>query len=174
MKTLLFATLAIAATAVLFAVPHADPDARANELIRTLHLSVLPKESGYLGIIGVSSQRVALDGHYLAVQSQNYYMLTRDLPINYLHWLAPDDTHILVEGGPVDHFIFHPDGRAEKFTLGVDFAAGQRPVIAVPGGYWKALRLHPGASYALAVVADGKVHLYPGKNKDGRVARAVR
>jgi predicted cupin superfamily sugar epimerase len=90
-----------------------------------------------------------MDGRALAVQSQNYYMLTRDLPINYLHWLAPDDTHILIEGGPVDYFIFHPDGRAEKVTLGMDLAAGQRPVVAVPGGCWKALRLHAGANYAL-------------------------
>ena len=64
-------------------------------------------------------------------------MLTRDRPTNYLHWLAPDDTHILIEGGPVDYFIFHPDGHAEKITLGRDVAVGQRPVIAVPGGCWK-------------------------------------
>ena len=49
----------------------------------------------------------------------------------------------------MDYFIFHPDGRAEKVTLGMDVAAGQRPVVAVPGGCWKALRLHTGASYAL-------------------------
>jgi predicted cupin superfamily sugar epimerase len=124
-------------------------DERARELIRTLNLTVLPKESGYLGLIGESAQKVNVDGRTLAVQSQVYYMLTRDRPVNYLHWLAPDDTHILIEGGPVDYFIFHPDGRAEKFTLGTDVAAGQRPVIAVPGNCWKALRLHDGASYAL-------------------------
>jgi predicted cupin superfamily sugar epimerase len=76
-------------------------------------------------------------------------MLTDDRPINYLHWLAPDDTHILIEGGPVDYFIFHPDGHAEMVTLGRDVAAGQRPLVAVPGGCWKALRLHKGAHYAL-------------------------
>jgi hypothetical protein len=76
-------------------------------------------------------------------------MLTRERPVNYLHWLASDDTHILIEGGPVDYFIFHPDGRAEMRTLGTDVAAGQQPLIAVPGSCWKALRLHPGANYAL-------------------------
>jgi uncharacterized protein len=126
-------------------------DARAQELIRTLKLTVLPRESGYLGIIGVSAQKVDVGGRMLAVQSQNYYMLTHERPINYLHWLAPDDTHILVEGGPVDYFIFHPDGTAEKVTLGFDYAAGQRPVVAVPGGCWKALKLHEGASFALMV-----------------------
>ena len=124
-------------------------DARAQELIRELKLQVLPKESGYLGIIGRSAQVVSVHGRELAVQSQNYYMLTIDRPINYLHWLEPDDTHILIEGGPVDYFIFHPDGRAEKVTLGMNLAAGERPVVAVPGGCWKALRLHEGVKYAL-------------------------
>ena len=124
-------------------------DTRAQELIRLLNLHVLPKESGYLGIIGKSAQQVTASGRTLAAQSQNYYMLTRERPINYLHWLAPDDTHILIEGGPVDYFFFHPDGRAEKRTLGLDLAHGERPVIAIPGGCSKALRLHDGAGYAL-------------------------
>jgi uncharacterized protein len=146
---LMIAAILFAGVAVLRAAPQAGTDARARELIQTLHLTVLPKESGYLGIIGRSEQMVNMDGRTLAVQSQNYYMLTRERPINYLHWLVPDDTHILIEGGPVDYFIFHPDGRAEKVTLGLDLAAGQRPVVAVPGGCWKALRLRDGASYAL-------------------------
>ena len=124
-------------------------DARARELIETLHLSVLPKESGYLGLIGESAQKAQIDGKALKVQSQVYYMLTRERPMNYLHWLASDDTHILIEGGPVDYFIFHPDGRVERFVLGRDVKAGERPVVAVPGGCWKALRLHDGARYAL-------------------------
>src|SRR5712692_4397980 len=154
MQRLLLAVIVVAGVvAGLLAGPPPPPpvpsDARARELIRVLKLEVLPRESGYLGIIGRSAQTVNVDGRTLAVQSQNYYMLTRDRPVNYLHWLAPDDTHILLEGGPVDYFIFHPDGRAEKVTLGLDLAAGQRPVVAVPGGCWKALRLHDGARYAL-------------------------
>src|SRR4029077_7131562 len=100
-------------------------DVRAKQLIAELGLKVLSKESGYLGIIGVSGLKVNVGGRELAVQSQNYYMLTRERPINYLHRLEPDDTQILVEGGPVDYFVFHPDGRAEKFTLGMNLAAGE-------------------------------------------------
>jgi predicted cupin superfamily sugar epimerase len=151
MKLFLLAAICVAGMGVLQAATPAATDVRAKELIRTLKLSLLPKESGYLGIIGVSAQKVNVGGRMLAVQSQNYYMLTRDKPINYLHRLEPDDTHILVEGGPVDYFIFHPDGHVEKVTLGFDYAAGQRPVVAVPGGCWKALRLHDGARYALMV-----------------------
>jgi predicted cupin superfamily sugar epimerase len=143
------ANLFLAACTAAFAAAPVGTDARALELIRALHLSVLPKESGYLGLIGESAQKAAIDGRRMAIQSQVYYMLTRDRPINYLHWLAPDDTHILIEGGPVDYFIFHPDGRVERFVLGRDVAAKERPVVAVPGGCWKALRLHRGASYAL-------------------------
>jgi predicted cupin superfamily sugar epimerase len=146
---LIVGVMAIAGVIALRAAPQTGSDARAREVIQTLHLTVLPKESGYLGIIGRSEQMVNVEGRALAVQSQNYYMLTRERPINYLHWLVPGDTHILIEGGPVDYFIFHPDGRAEKVTLGLDLAAGQRPVVAVPGGCWKALRLRDGASYAL-------------------------
>jgi predicted cupin superfamily sugar epimerase len=151
MKTLLALAMAVAGLAAFLATRStgARSDARALELIQKLNLHVLPKESGYLGIIGVSKQMTAIDGRSLALQSQNYYMLTRDRPINYLHWLAPDDTHILIEGGPVDYFIFYPDGHAEKLVLGMDLDAGQRLVVAVPGGCWKALKLHDGVSYAL-------------------------
>jgi uncharacterized protein len=149
MKYMLIFTMLIGSVVAVRAAPQTGTDARAREIIKELHLTVLPKESGYLGIVGVSPQKVSVDGRELAVQSQNYYMLTRERPINYLHRLVPADTHILIEGGPVDYFIFHPDGHTEKVTLGFDFAAGQRPVVAVPGGCWKALKLHEGASYAL-------------------------
>ena len=150
----LLAIIAVIALAWILLAPKKvkatpSPDARATQIIHDLNLKPLPKESGYLGIIGVSDQILTDHGRQLADQSQNYYLLTRDKPINYLHWLEPDDTHILIEGGPVDYFIFHPDGRAEKITLGMNLAAGERPVVAVPGGCWKALRLHDGASYAL-------------------------
>ena len=149
MKTILLCLLTLFGfVSIAFRTP-TEADARARELIQKLHLAVLPKESGYLGIIGVSAERITVNGRPLAVQSQNYYMLTRGLPINYLHRLEPNDTHVLIEGGPVDYFIFHPDGRAESITLGMDLDAGQVPVIAVPGGCWKVLKLREGASYAL-------------------------
>jgi predicted cupin superfamily sugar epimerase len=149
MRKLLGILVALATLTTAYAASPIGTDARARELIATLHLSELKGESGYLGLIGDSAQKVQIDGQSLKVQSQVYYMLTRDRPINYLHWLASDDTHILIEGGPVDYFIFHPDGTVEKQVLGRDLSAGQRPVVAVPGNCWKALRLHPGVRYAL-------------------------
>ncbi len=145
-------SVAVALCLLLFLSAHAQQvgsEARGQQILRELKLKVLPKESGYLGVIGVTPQTVVVDGRRLAVQSQNYYMLTSERPINYLHWLAPADTHILIEGGPVDYYIFHPEGRVEKVTLGMDLAEGERPVVAVPPGCWKALVLRPGAKYAL-------------------------
>ncbi|SEG62806.1 Predicted sugar epimerase, cupin superfamily [Bryocella elongata] len=135
--------------ASLIAQSPQETNPRVRELIHELHLSVLPRESGYLGIIGVTPLQADVHGRSLSVQSQNYYMLTRALPINFLHRLEPADTHILIEGGPVDYYIFHPDGHVEKQTLGRDLAHGERPVIAVPPGCAKALVLRPGATYAL-------------------------
>ncbi len=91
-RLVIMVVIGLAALASLHAAPQAGSNARAKELIRRLNLQVLPKESGYLGIVGRSAQKGTVGGQQLAVQSQNYYMLTRDRPINYLHWLAPDDT----------------------------------------------------------------------------------
>lgn len=126
-------------------------DPRARELIRTLGLAPLPGESGYIGLIGRSALQVSLEGHTLAAQSQVYYLLTREVPVNFLHRVASEDTHVLVDGGPVDYFVFHEGGRAEKVTLGRDHEAGERLAFAVPAGAAKALRLHEAAGYALMV-----------------------
>jgi predicted cupin superfamily sugar epimerase len=127
----------------------APTDPRARDLIASYGMTYLPGESGYLAFIGRSPLKVTVDGQSLDAQNQIYYLLTREAPTNYLHWLADDDTHILLEGGPLDYFIFHPDGRVEKRTLGRDRAKGEELVIAVPAGCWKALRLHPGVGFAL-------------------------
>ena len=134
---------------LLRAEPPAPAEARARELMTALKLEYLPGESGYFGLLGRSALSVDQDGRKLAAQSRIYYLLTAEAPVNYLHWLASDDTHVLLEGGPVDYFIFHPDGSVAKVTLGRDLAAGQQLVVAIPGGSWKALRLHRGAGYVL-------------------------
>lgn len=141
--------LLLAAALPLSAEPPAPSDPRARELMAALKLEFLPGESGYFGFLGQSAQPVTQDGRTLPAQSRIYYMLTAEAPVNYLHWLASDDTHLLLEGGPVDYFIFHPDGAVEKVTLGRDASAGQQLIVAIPGNCWKALRLHPGAKYVL-------------------------
>jgi hypothetical protein len=89
----------------------------------------------------VLAQNTNIDGRAFAVQSQNY-VLTRERPINYLLRLVPDDTHILIAGGPVDYLFSCGWARGEDH-FGHEFG-GERPVVAVRGGCWKALRLRDG------------------------------
>lgn len=49
----------------------------------------------------------------------------------------------------MEYYVFHRDGEAEKVVLGRDFAGGQTPIVAVPGGCWKGLRLCAGVEFAL-------------------------
>ena len=125
---------------------------RAKQIIEQLNLVELPRESG-LYQLAVTSQIQVLtqesEKENLAVQNSIYYMLTEDYPVNYLHWLSPDDTHILVEGDPVDYYLFFPDGHVEKQTIGRDLSAGQRHFVFAPGGCWKALKICPGTVFAL-------------------------
>ncbi|HWA86080.1 MAG TPA: cupin domain-containing protein [Opitutus sp.] len=122
---------------------------RARELIAALQLEFLPGESGWFAPAGRSDLQVSIAGRTLAAHSRIFYLLTRELPLNYLHRLESDDTHVLVEGGPVDYFVFRADGRAERQTVGGNLAAGHTPMISVRAGDWKALRLAPEADYAL-------------------------
>ena len=123
---------------------------RARALITTLNLSYLPHESGYIGLLGTSPHTItSSSGLPIAAQSHNYYMLTNVLDVNYLHWLESDDVHVLVEGGPVEYFVFYPDERVERKVLGREFEKGETAVVAVPGGCWKGLRLCEGVDFAL-------------------------
>jgi predicted cupin superfamily sugar epimerase len=55
--------------------------------------------------------------------------------------LEPDDTTNLIEGGPVDYFIFHPDGRAEEITLGFNVAQ-----VKGQSSPWAAVGRHSGCT----------------------------
>ncbi len=129
--------------------PPFPANAHARGLIDTYHLQYLPGESGYFGQLTISALDVAAEGKALKAHSSIYYLLTREAPVNYLHRLDSDDVHVLLEGGPVEYLIFHPDGKVERRVLGRDLQAGETLMISIPGGCWKALRLLPSAPYAL-------------------------
>ena len=124
-----------------------DPEFLAKEL----GLNFMPEESGRFSSIGRSKIMVAEAGsdRCLAANNSIYYLLTPQYPINYLHWLLSDDTHILCQGGPVDYYTFGPEGEAKHQVLGQDLKAGQRFAILIHGNSWKALKLHPDCPYAL-------------------------
>ena len=78
-----------------------------------------------------------------------YYLLDAERPVNVWHRLDSDDTHVLIDGGPVEYVLLHDDRAPARVVLGRDLAAGQTPVLTAPGGSWKALRLLDPDGFAL-------------------------
>lgn len=120
----------------------------SDNIIKKLGLKCLEGESGYLGKIRTSSIGVCHRLRCLKANNTVYYLLNREKPINYLHWLEPDDTHILCDGGPVKYYVFHPDGSVKRYLLSKNILEEPpetdlepRPVLTIPGGCWKALEL---------------------------------
>jgi predicted cupin superfamily sugar epimerase len=122
---------------------------RREELISRLHLRELPGESGRFAEVSISGLQVESSGGALRAHSSIHYLLDRAMPVNFLHRLESDDVHVLCEGGPVDYFLFHPDGRSERVTLGRDLSLGHRFLLAIPAGTWKALVLQEDEDYVL-------------------------
>jgi predicted cupin superfamily sugar epimerase len=126
-------------------------DGRAEEIIKALDLRPIPKESGLRGVIGRTLPETLVEGKPMAVQSRNYFMLTRALPVRFVHRLESEETHILVEGGTVDVYVFCNNGRAEKQTMTHAFTKDDEPIAVVPPGCFQAEVLRPEADFALMV-----------------------
>jgi len=118
---------------------------RKDEIIRSLDLKEMNLESGLYSVVGVSN----IEHGGQSANNVIYFMLTREMPISYLHHMQSDDVQILIEGGPADYFMFRDDGSCGVQTMGRDIAGGQNPIISVPGGTAKALVLHDDAEYLL-------------------------
>lgn len=131
--------------------PSANEPPSIRALIERFDMHYLEGESGYYGLRENSAFEGAFDGTILPAQSSIYYLLTAQLPTNFLHWLASEDTHILVSGGPADYYIFLETGEVQKVTLGTDYNAGQLPAVTVPARSYKAIQLQPGAEHAFFV-----------------------
>ncbi len=108
-------------------------------------------ESGFLAKITTSEIEVIQSGRTFKANSSIYYMLTKEYPINYLHWLAMDDIHIICKGGPVSYYVFNEDGTSKQYFVGADISKGELLTLTIPAGSWKALKLHEGVEFALMV-----------------------
>ena len=118
---------------------------RINELRSTLGLTEMNLESGLFQVVNVSDVELGEQ----PVNNVIYFMLTRTMPQSHLHYMESDDVQILIEGGPVDYYLFAKDGSCEKVTMGYDVSIGQRPIVIAPAGSAKALILHENASHLL-------------------------
>ena len=85
----------------------------------------------------------------LTAFSAAYYLLDAQRPVNLWHRLDSDDTHVLIDGGPVEYVLLHDDHAPTRLVLGRDLTAGQTPMLTAAGGSWKALRLLDPDGFAL-------------------------
>jgi predicted cupin superfamily sugar epimerase len=58
-----------------------------------------------------------------------------------------EELWLIHEGRLLVH-VLEPAGTHHLLRLGADFAAGERPVVAVPAGYWQAAELPEGTPFA--------------------------
>lgn len=123
---------------------------RERLLIEKLNMKHLNLEAGLFGFVRESDLEVRSDNETLAASNLIYLMLNQDEPINYIQMLESDDTQVLIEGGPADYYLFYPDGRSEKFTMGRDIENGEQFAVPAPGGTAKAIVLQEGVDYMLA------------------------
>jgi uncharacterized protein len=126
-----------------------ESDSRIKELTSGLNLIHLNAEAGLFSVIQVSDLEVTCADARSPVSNAIYFMLTREEPQNYVHWLYSDDYQTFIEGGPADYYIFHSNGSTEKFTMGRDIESGQTLVVPCPANSAKAIVLHEDASHLL-------------------------
>lgn len=123
-----------------------SPHPRAASWIDRLGLQVLEGESGWWAGRFVSAlPHPDSSGTPTTACNAIYYLLEPTRPINAWHVLASDDTHVLIDGGPVEYLVVAPDGEVQRIVMD----AVRNPMITVPAGSYKALRLVDSDGFAL-------------------------
>jgi uncharacterized protein len=99
-----------------------DPDA----IVRLLGLVPLEPEGGFVGQTYLDERASAI--HYLMA----------DGAVSGLHRLEHLEIWAWHAGSPARFLLVSPSGEVSEPLLGPDLAAGQRPQVIVPGGWWQA------------------------------------
>jgi predicted cupin superfamily sugar epimerase len=97
----------------------------AAEVIEYLALEPLPAEGGMWA-------QTWRDEYSSAI----YYLL-RPGDFSALHRVTGPEICHFYAGSPAVVLLLHPDKLTQEVVLGADLAAGQRPLLAVPGGVWQ-------------------------------------
>lgn len=100
----------------------------AEEVISLLGLEPLPGEGGMF------------TQHYADRHSTAIYFLVREGDFSALHRLSGTEVYHFYTGAPLEMLLLYPESNVERFVLGSDLAAGQRPALAVPPGVWQGSR----------------------------------
>jgi predicted cupin superfamily sugar epimerase len=76
------------------------------------------------------------------------HFLFRPGAFSSFHKVTNNEEVWLIHAGRLLVHVFLPDGSHQVLRLGMDLAAGERPVFTVPAGYWQAAELAPGEPFA--------------------------
>ena len=68
--------------------------------------------------------------------------------ISSFHKVSNNEELWLIHLGQIILHVLDPEGAYHSFRLGTDLANGERPVVAVPAGYWQAAELLEGTPFA--------------------------
>jgi predicted cupin superfamily sugar epimerase len=101
---------------------------------------------GYVRVTFVSRQSIApgglpapfADGRPLG--SALYFLVTPEAPVR-LHRIRNDQLYHYYLGDPLEVFLLHADGKAERVVVGPDLRAGQRVQLLIPGNTFHTARL---------------------------------
>lgn len=96
----------------------------ATEVIDLLGLEPLPEEGGMF-------RQVWRSAHGSAI-----YFLLRPGDFSAMHRLTGPELWHHYAGAPVRMLLLRPDGGVDRPRLGIDLAAGERPLVAVEPGIW--------------------------------------
>jgi uncharacterized protein len=86
------------------------------------------------------------------VGSALYFLVTPDAHM-VMHRVLSDQQYHHYLGDPLEVLTLYPDGSGAVTVVGSDLAAGQRPLLFIPGSTFHVSRLLPGGSYALLSAA---------------------
>ena len=101
---------------------------------------------GFVRVTFVSKDRIAAgglpapfaDGRPLG--SALYFLVTPIAPVR-LHRIRNDQLYHYYLGDPLEVFLLHNDGNAERVVVGPDLRAGQRVQLLIPGNTFHTARL---------------------------------
>jgi predicted cupin superfamily sugar epimerase len=121
----------------------------AAEVIRLLDLQPHPEGGWYR-----ETFRDAAGPDGRARSTTIYYLLEAG---QRSHWHRVDavETWHFYTGAPLALHVAPPGGAAETFMLGANLAAGERPQIVVPDGWWQAAQSLGAYSLVGCTVAPG-------------------
>jgi predicted cupin superfamily sugar epimerase len=69
-----------------------------------------------------------------------YFLVTPDAPVR-LHRIRNDQLYPYYLGDPLEVFLLHADGKAERVVVGPDLRAGERVQLLIPGNTFHTARL---------------------------------